>query len=423
MQIRTLPNRDFFEFQLSGRLDAESAPVLQQAIDDAIRQGIHSFILDLSDVNYVSSAGLAVLVKSHKQLQKIGGFFGAGGIHGPALEVIQLTGLGKVLLCDLREVRERLKPAGGPARESGRQWTDTGILLESQTLSSPGPMRLKLIGDPLRLAQGVVGEQDTCQVSLGPETYAVGVGGFGNCFQDCFDRLGELIAIAGAVAVLPTVDHARADYHLQHGDYVPTAYVATGVTWSGQYERQIQFEIEDSDRAVGLSTLLQTVLTDFDVPAAACVLLAETTGFVGASLRKSPGLAVAGKSRFEHPDVREWLTYAPEKVLAGSLALVTGVVARQSRLGESSSLRPHLRRLAAEGDLVGHFHAAAFPYQPLTKRDLKLSETVHHLFDSGQLQGLFHLLNDERPITGVGQTEFTRGVLWINAVESGEAGR
>ena len=44
MQIRTVPNRDFFEFQLSGRLDAESAPGLQQAIDDAIRQGIHSFL-------------------------------------------------------------------------------------------------------------------------------------------------------------------------------------------------------------------------------------------------------------------------------------------------------------------------------------------------------------------------------------------
>ena len=60
-----------------------------------------------------------------------------------------------------------------------------------------------------------------------------------------------------------------------------------------------------------------------------------------------------------------------------------------------------------------------FLTQPLTKRDLKLSETVHHLFDSGQLQGLFHLLNDERPITGLGQTEFTRGVLWINALETG----
>ena len=417
MQIRTIPNRDYFEFQLSGRLDAESAPGLQQAIDDAIRQGIHSFILDLSDVNYVSSAGLAVLVKSHKQLQKIGGFFGAGGIHGPALEVIQLTGLGKVLLCDLREVRQRMKPEVRPGDETGRQWTDTGILLESQSLSASGPMRLKLVGDPTRVSEGMVRESDVSQVTFGSDAYAVGIGGFGNVFQDCFDRLGELIAIAGAVAVLPTAGQARADYHLQHGDYVPSAYVATGVTWSGQYDRQIQFEIEDSDRAVGLSALLQTVLTDFDVPAAACVLLAETTGFVGTSLRKSPGLPVAGKSRFDHPDVRDWLSYAPEKVLAGSLALATGVVARQSALSASSPLRSHVRPLHVEGDLVGHFHAAAFPYQPLTKRDLKLNETVHHLFDSGQLQGLFHLLNDERPITGLGQTEFTRGVLWINGLE------
>jgi hypothetical protein len=270
------------------------------------------------------------------------------------------------------------------------------------------------------MAQEVVREGDTSQVSFGSGSYGVGIGGFGAGFQDCFDRLGELLAIAGAVAVLPTAGNARADYHLLHGDYVPAAHVASGITWSGEYDRRIPFEIEDPDRPVGLSALLQSVLMDLDVPLAACVLLAETTGFVGTALRKSPGLPAAGKSRFDHPDVRDWLTYAPEKLLPGSLALAAGVVARQSRLPATSPLRSHVRPLRAEGDLIGHFHAAAFPYQPLTKQDLNLSDTVHHLFDSGQLQGLFHLLNDERPITGLGQTEFTRGVLWINAVDAGE---
>ena len=64
MQIKTQSDKDFRELQVSGRLDAEWADTLQQAIEEALREGAHSLLLDLSEVVYISSAGLGVLVSA-----------------------------------------------------------------------------------------------------------------------------------------------------------------------------------------------------------------------------------------------------------------------------------------------------------------------------------------------------------------------
>jgi anti-anti-sigma factor len=52
----------------------------------------------LSEVVYISSAGLGVLVSAQKQFQSIRGTFGVKDTDGPVGEVIRLTGLSKMLL-------------------------------------------------------------------------------------------------------------------------------------------------------------------------------------------------------------------------------------------------------------------------------------------------------------------------------------
>ena len=38
------------------------------------------------------------------------------------------------------------------------------------------------------------------------------------------------------------------------------------------------------------------------------------------------------------------------------------------------------------------------------------------LFEDQPVQGVLHLLNDDRPVVGIGQSEFTRGATWFGAV-------
>jgi hypothetical protein len=39
------------------------------------------------------------------------------------------------------------------------------------------------------------------------------------------------------------------------------------------------------------------------------------------------------------------------------------------------------------------------------------------LFEERGVQGVLHLLHDDRPIAGVGQSEFRRGACWVAPIE------
>ncbi len=56
-----------------GRLDAFTAPNLRTRVDQLLDEGVHHFILDLSEVDFLDSAGLAVLVSVLKRARQAGG--------------------------------------------------------------------------------------------------------------------------------------------------------------------------------------------------------------------------------------------------------------------------------------------------------------------------------------------------------------
>jgi hypothetical protein len=47
------------------------------------------------------------------------------------------------------------------------------------------------------------------------------------------------------------------------------------------------------------------------------------------------------------------------------------------------------------------------------KGEIDLKKTITSLFETQALQGLLHLLSDDRAIAGAGQSEFVRGACWL----------
>ena len=76
---------------LDGRLDTVTAPQLQEALmpefDDAVQ-----VTLDFSDLAYVSSAGLRVLLLAEKTAQAKGANMKITGVSPEVLEVFEMTG-------------------------------------------------------------------------------------------------------------------------------------------------------------------------------------------------------------------------------------------------------------------------------------------------------------------------------------------
>jgi hypothetical protein len=84
--------------------------------------------------------------------------------------------------------------------------------------------------------------------------------------------------------------------------------------------------------------------------------------------------------------------------------------------GDAGALTPVLRPLGSKPNLIGHFHAAAFTYRPVQKGEINLQETVRSLFKTQSLQGVLHLLSDDRSIHGAGESEFLCGAFWAGPI-------
>ncbi len=57
----------------SGRIDAYVVPEFREVIDQQLQSGVRHFICDLSDVSFLDSAGLAVLVSLLKRSRQVDG--------------------------------------------------------------------------------------------------------------------------------------------------------------------------------------------------------------------------------------------------------------------------------------------------------------------------------------------------------------
>lgn len=67
---KTLDNTTL-TIEINGRLDASTSPQLEEEVKNSI-EGVNRLVLDFKDVEYISSAGLRALLKSHKLMMKQG---------------------------------------------------------------------------------------------------------------------------------------------------------------------------------------------------------------------------------------------------------------------------------------------------------------------------------------------------------------
>lgn len=80
---------------LSGRLDTMTAPMLEAELKNSLT-GADSLLLDISQLEYISSAGLRVLLFAHKAMAGKGGMQ-VSGANELVREVFEVTGFADVL--------------------------------------------------------------------------------------------------------------------------------------------------------------------------------------------------------------------------------------------------------------------------------------------------------------------------------------
>ena len=407
MEIVAQQLGDALEVKVRGRLDNYWTEHLHTNLEEFVRGGAHFIRLNLSEVSYLSSAGVGLLVLIYRQLKEIGGTLIIASPSDRVKQVLDLCKLSPILLTN------QATATPGVHKPEIRRFTSASAAFEVSECSSQQPLTFELIGDPGLLKSCRFGPKDCQTLKFPPPTFGLGLGAFGHGFEDVQSRFGEFLAVGGSAAYLPTDGTNVPDFMVSSGDLVPEVNVLYGLRCEGEFTDLFRFEAVSADSPVVLSELVATALQISGASAIGMVIVAESAGLVGAALRRSPAMAaVANASPFQYPEVRTWLSFSTERLYSRSLALISGVAASSA----SDPLAPLLRRMGKEASPMGHFHAAAFSYRPLKKGDFDLKATVSTLFATETLQGVLHLLTDDREAAGPQQSEFVRGACWVGAV-------
>ena len=95
MTIEKMMNGTAATLKIIGRLDTSTAPELEAAIDGCIA-GIQELVLDCSALEYVSSAGLRVILKAQK-LMNAQGAMKVTHVNETIMEVFDITGFADIL--------------------------------------------------------------------------------------------------------------------------------------------------------------------------------------------------------------------------------------------------------------------------------------------------------------------------------------
>ena len=95
MTISKTQNGTSLEIALEGRLDTMTAPELEAELGKSLA-GADSLTLDFSKLEYISSAGLRVLLSAHKTMNAKGGMT-VTHVNEIVQEVFEVTGFAEIL--------------------------------------------------------------------------------------------------------------------------------------------------------------------------------------------------------------------------------------------------------------------------------------------------------------------------------------
>lgn len=97
MEISEVRTETHLHVSPNGRLDATTAPVLQERLVGLIEAGNHRMLLDFSGLDYVSSAGLRVVLIAAKRLKAASGRLVLCGMKPHIKEVFDIAGFSSML--------------------------------------------------------------------------------------------------------------------------------------------------------------------------------------------------------------------------------------------------------------------------------------------------------------------------------------
>jgi anti-sigma B factor antagonist len=97
LEIVTETHKDIDIYRLKGHLDSSTAQKLEEKVFQAIANGTKNIVFDFLQLEYISSAGIRVILKATKAVERQNRRLVLCSMHDYVKEVFEISGVGSLL--------------------------------------------------------------------------------------------------------------------------------------------------------------------------------------------------------------------------------------------------------------------------------------------------------------------------------------
>jgi len=385
---------------ISGRIDGMSAPDVQQQIDELILGGKRNLVVNLEQVNFVSSAGLRVFFGAHLQLKQVGGEVILYRISPNILTVFRISGFDK--LFRIMSTEEEISAASPLAIEGELSAsTEDGVAFKLREMSDAETGLLRMIGSQEKLAHADYSAKDVVTIAQSELPFGTGLATVGEHYEEYQHLFGEALIINRNFYFYPAVKRPAVDFMLYSGEDAGTlCRFLHGFSFNGRYRYVGAFETAQD--FMTLEKLGQWVIS---LPSSTAllglVLIAESKGLFGMNLRQAPiepNKPVQGHDIFNAALFSTWMNFPVDPADENHIVVGAGVICR-----DKNACSAEMQKIFSR-DSSMHLHAGIFEKGPISKNIDQFSSELERVLTQLSITKVQHLL---------GQSRFSNGMFGI----------
>jgi anti-anti-sigma factor len=266
IEIRLADEDEVPVVTLTGRLDGFGAQQLETGLKEIVRDDTRSVIFNLGGVDYLSSAGIRVLLGLKKKLKQRDGTLALINVRDFPKNVLEMSGFLKVLVIypTLQEAQAacRVKP-GEEGLLFGVKHPSfvVGGVTYAIEPGSPKVASLIVTGDLIKVLQSDITAQDIRTLGFKEADYSLGLGALGKDAADAMPLMGEMITLHGSMVYVPTDGHFTPDFFTpvrETGEV--KIFTGFNVRLSGPFHELFAFETTQ-ENGVSLDEIYSAIFT------------------------------------------------------------------------------------------------------------------------------------------------------------------
>jgi anti-anti-sigma factor len=393
MEIVSKKWNDFDVLELQGRIDGLTSAGLKRSIDQAAVDGRRNLVLDFTHVSYMSSAGLRIILQSHKTLKQIGGKLALVSVPLAVMDVFTISGMANFLeIHDELKALPETKQPGVDCTEIKEMMIDGISFVWRAGSSSIG--KCFTFGSEDKLLSSSFGPTDSIVFKPADITYGLGLAALGDDYSDYKSLFGEAVVIGHHFFSYPAVLKPEVDYSYFSPESQHSLNFLYGLGINGAFARILRFDVSSHPRS--LDMLLKAAGEVAETDTFGVVILGMSGGIHGMHLKKSPILEhqpengnIFDASHFPH-----WMNFSIESEDINKTIVACGIVVKNPVLQHPAS-----KWILPENGGM-HLHAAVFENGLWSNSIMEFEHELHRIMMEFEPQKVIHLLPETKLKSG-----------------------